>query len=249
MSSWLTQNRTIVITGGATGIGLALTRRFAKDGNKVIMVGRRQAVLDAVVAEFSDYKVESLCADVETESGRVALYEQIIAKYPEVSVLVNNAGIGRLIDFASGLEWKSVVSEYDINLHAPIHLSMLFAKRWVDTNTDSVIASVTSGLAYYPASYTPVYCSSKAALHSIVWSMRHQFKNKPIKVIEIIPPLVATDFNPPQVSTFGANLDEFAEDIYGKLKNGEEEVAFGTAEERRALYNAAFSTRFNELNK
>ncbi|KAJ3097276.1 hypothetical protein HK100_005397 [Physocladia obscura] len=249
--SWLNEGRTVIITGGASGIGLVITRRIAQDGSKVVIVGRRQQALDAAVAELSakGLKVEGFRGDVTTPSERVALFSELTTKYPEASVLINNAGVMKRVDLLGDEPWESVVTELDINLHAPIHLSTLFAKYWIEKNVSGVIASTTSGLSFVPLAISPVYCATKAALHSFIWSLRHQLKTKNIKVIEIIPPAVNTDLMGPGGITHGVNLDEFADDIYAKLKNGDEEVAYQFAETGRVGYRNAVLQTFEFLNK
>ncbi|KAJ3123072.1 hypothetical protein HK100_011731 [Physocladia obscura] len=248
--SWLTQERTVIITGGASGIGLAFTRRLTQDGNKVVIIGRRQDVIDTVVADLSSkgFKVHGLRGDVTTAAERVALFNQIKTQYPDASVLINNAGIQRTLDLTSGEAWENVTTEVDINLHAPIHLSMLFAKHWIENKIAGVIATITSGLSFIPLTPVPVYCATKAGLHSFTWSLRHQLKNKDIKVIEIIPPAVNTDLNAPGKHTFGVNVDVFADEVYGRLKQGEEEVGYGMAEQGRLSYRNGALQAFENMN-
>ncbi|KAJ3123076.1 hypothetical protein HK100_011735 [Physocladia obscura] len=248
--TWLTEGRTVIITGGASGIGLALTRRIAQDGSKVVIVGRRQQVLDAVAAELSakGLKVEAFRGDVTTPAERVALFSDLTTKYPEASVLINNAGVMKRVDLLGDEPWESVVTELDINLHAPIHLSTLFAKYWIAKKVAGVIASTTSGLAFVPLTITPVYCATKAGLHSFIWSLRRQLQSKNIKVIEIIPPAVDTDLMGPGGLSYGVNLEEFLNDIYAKLKNGDDEVGYQFSENLRVGYRNAVLETFESIN-
>src|SRR6185312_15994897 len=147
-------------------------------------------------------------------------------EFPNLNVLVNNAGIQRR-DFnftQTGPEpWPRTHEELAINLEAPIHLTELFVPHFKKQN-DPVIINVTSGLAFVPIVAMPLYCATKAALHSFTLSLRHQLApggiasrevaSGGIKVIEIIPPAVNTDLGGPGLHTFGVPLNEFADSVF-----------------------------------
>ncbi|KAJ3270667.1 hypothetical protein HDV01_007491 [Terramyces sp. JEL0728] len=244
MNNWT--GNTILITGGGTGIGLAFATRLLKDGNKVILVGRRKDVLEKAKQETPSF--EYIVGDVGTEQGRQDLYQTAIAKYPALNVVINNAGIQRPVSIQTpGSDWKTVQSEIDINLGAPIHLSILFSSHLLK-QPHAAIVNVTSGLSFVPYVNCPVYASTKAALHSFTWSLRTQYKNTNVKVIEIVPPAVDTDLQAAGLHKFGVNVDVFADSVYARLKNGEEEVGFGFAEESRLKFKDAFGATFEALN-
>ncbi|KAJ3257345.1 hypothetical protein HK103_004565 [Boothiomyces macroporosus] len=244
MNNWT--GHTILITGGGTGIGLAFAKRLLQDGNKVILVGRRKDVLEKVKQETPAF--EYIVGDVGSEQGRIDLYQAAITRFPTVNVIFNNAGIQRLVQIQNpGSDWKTVQSEIDINLSAPIHLSILFSDHLLKQPSAAII-NVTSGLSFIPYVNCPVYASTKAALHSFTWSLRSQYKNTNVKIIEVVPPAVDTDLQAPGLHKFGVNVDVFADSVYGRLKNGEDEVGYGMAEESRVLFKDAFSHKFNALN-
>ncbi|OQR94849.1 DltE [Achlya hypogyna] len=223
---------TVVVTGGGSGIGLALATRFLAQGNIVIIVGRRAEKLAEAKAAHPDF--ETVVGDVETAAQREALFAKLIAAYPAINVFVHNAGIQRSMDLTEGLtpNWDTIASEININYAGVIHLSLLLIPH-LKTKPFSTLVTVTSGLSFAPFASVPVYSSTKAAMHSFTWSLRHQLRETPIRVIEIIPPAVATDLQAPGLHKFGVNVDVFADSVFERLSAGETEIGFGTAEERR----------------
>ncbi len=217
---------TILITGGATGIGWTLTERFLEAGNEVVICGRREDRLLEAQKKYPQLHIR-VC-DVADERERVALFEWATAKFPELNVLVNNAGIQRRVNLAESEDWAATRSEIAINLEAPVHLSRLFIPH-LSRQKSAAILNVTSGLSFAPLANVPVYCATKAALHSFTMSLRHQLRETAIEVIEIIPPAVDTDLGGVGLHTFGVNAQEFADAVFEGLKGGEQEIAYGTA--------------------
>ena len=232
-----TQGNTILITGGSNGIGLALAERFLKRGNEVIICARRQDRLDAARARLPG--LHTRCCDVGDEARRLELFRWVTGQFPGLNVLVNNAGIQQRVDFAGGaVDWRQCKQELAINLEAPMHLSALFVPH-LKTQRDPLIINVTSGLAFMPPVWAPVYGAGKAALHSFTFSLRRQLAGGPVKVIEIIPPAVNTDLGGAGLHTFGEPLDAFADAIFGELETGAlEEIGYAyttrTADATRA---------------
>ncbi|WP_419878161.1 SDR family oxidoreductase [Brevibacillus centrosporus] len=223
---------TILITGGSTGIGLAFAERFLRYGNKVIVTGRRELVLQQAKEKFPNLITH--VSDLNDESGRVALFDWITSNYPEVNVLVNNAGIQQrfhLLKADARDNWRYFNSEITTNIEAPIHLSMLFAPYFA-TKEEAAIINVTSGLAFTPAAIAPIYSATKAALHSFTMSLRHQLSNTSVKVIEVAPPAVNTDLGGAGLHTQGETVDDFADGIFKGLEEGKEEIGYGTSVNR-----------------
>ena len=217
---------TILVTGGASGIGLAIARRFVTRGNEVIICGRREEKLAEVRSE--EPGLHTYACDVADSTAREDLVRWATTKFPELNILVNNAGIQRRIDITVDEDWAATESEIAINLGAPIHLSRLFYPH-LAAMPNAAIANVTSGLSFVPLANVPVYCATKAALHSFTLSLRWQLRETPVEVIEIIPPAVDTDLQAPGLHTFGVNVDEFADHIFDRLEAGDSEIAYGTA--------------------
>ncbi|HEY8562930.1 MAG TPA: SDR family oxidoreductase [Pyrinomonadaceae bacterium] len=217
---------TILITGGATGIGWTLTERFLEAGNDVVICGRREDRLLEAQKKYPQLHVR-VC-DVADETQRVELFEWAIDKFPSLNVLVNNAGVQRRVDLTENENWRETRSEIAINFEAPVHLSRLFVPHLL-RQTDAAIINVTSGLSFAPLANVPVYCATKAALHSFTLSLRHQLSRTPVEVIEIVPPAVDTDLGGVGLHTFGVDAQEFADAVFDGLKEGRQEIAYGTA--------------------
>jgi uncharacterized oxidoreductase len=188
-----TENNTILITGGATGIGLELAKEFIKLGNKVIICGRREEKLNEAKSLLPNL-ITKKC-DIGMMEQRRELFNFCVENYPEINILINNAGVQREIDFRLGEEnFLRGDSETIINLEAVFHLTSLFTPHLMK-QTESAIINVSSGLGIIPLVIVPVYSATKAALHSFSISLRKQLENTSVKVFEIIPPIVDTDLD------------------------------------------------------
>jgi uncharacterized oxidoreductase len=217
---------TVLVTGGASGIGYALAERFYSRGNNVIICGRREDVLKEAQERLPGSTIR-VC-DLASATERAGLFEWAIGHYPDLNVLVNNAGIQRRVDMTQDEDWEETRVEFAINLDAPIHLSRLFYSHLAAQESAAII-NVTSGLSFAPLANVPVYCATKAALHSFTLSLRHQLSGSSVEVIEVIPPAVDTDLGGPGLHTFGVNVNEFADAVFEGIKNGQNEIAYGTA--------------------
>jgi uncharacterized oxidoreductase len=222
---------TVLVTGGGTGIGLAIAQRFLAAGSKVVVCGRRADKL--AEAQAANPGLETIVADVATEAQRLALFEEAVRRFPDLNVLVNNAGIQRRVRLTEGVEaWAEHQQEIAINLEAPIHLTMLFTPHLAKQRTPAIV-NVTSGLSFAPMPGAAVYSATKAALHSFTLASRIQLAKVGVEVVEIIPPAVNTDLGGVGLHTFGVPLNEFADGVMARVDAGEQEVGYGTAEDRR----------------
>jgi len=234
--------RTVLITGGASGIGLALAERFLKAGSDVIICGRREEKLRE--AQAAHPKLVTRTCDVEDEAARVALIADLIHEFPRFDVLVNNAGIQQYFQLTEPERLETVRKELRINLEAPLHLAMLCLPHFLGVSRAAIL-NVTSGLAFVPMSRAPAYCATKAALHSFTLSLRYQLSGSKVEVIEIIPPAVDTDLGGPGLHTFGIPVDTLADVVFEGLGRGDQEIthsfshqtSHGTREERDALFH------------
>ncbi|MBO0959974.1 SDR family NAD(P)-dependent oxidoreductase [Neobacillus sp. MM2021_6] len=221
---------TILITGGASGIGFAFAERFIKAGSIVIVCGRREGKLKEAKEKFPEI-VTRVC-DVTIESDRLALFDWVTREYPKLNVLVNNAGIQQrynILKVQAREEWGYFNKEISANMEAPIHFAMLFTPFFANKE-NAAILNVTSGLAFTPMAIAPIYSATKAALHAFTVGLRLQLSETAIKVIEIAPPAVNTDLGGVGLHTFGAPLNEFADYIFKGLEEGKTEIGFGRAE-------------------
>jgi uncharacterized oxidoreductase len=233
---------TILITGGTSGIGLAFAEEFLKENNKVIICGRRKDRLDGIKAKHPSI-ITKVC-DVGNEKDRIDLVNWIVAEHPQTNVLMNNAGVQYGNTFLNPLDIAKVREEMEINFIAPFHLASLFAAHLSKQKNASII-NISSGLAFTPIAFMPGYCASKAALHSLTLSIRHQLKNSEIKVIEIAPPMVDTELGHDRrtdktQSHGGIPVSEFISEAMEGLKNDVLEIAVGHAKGLRSKREEMF---------
>jgi uncharacterized oxidoreductase len=180
---------TILITGGGSGIGLAFASEFHQRGNQVIIAGRRRDVLDAATAAHPGMK--SIVMDTADAAGLASGVAKLTADFPALNAVLNNAGIMRPEDLKKGstADAEAIVAT---NLLGPIRLTAALMPHFLK-QPSATILNVSSGLGFVPLALTPTYCATKAAIHSYTQSLRYQLKDTAIKVVEIIPPWVATE--------------------------------------------------------
>jgi uncharacterized oxidoreductase len=182
-------NNTILITGGATGIGLALASKFLERGNSVVVCGRSAETLQKAVSLLP--RLATIQCDITDVSSRAAMVRRLEAEHPSLNVLINNAGVQHRRRFGGEDALANLDEEVATNLTAPIHLIGALLPL-LHRQPRAAIVNVTSGLAFAPLADVPVYCATKAALHSFTLSLRHQLKATRIRVVEIAPPMVET---------------------------------------------------------
>lgn len=222
---------TVFITGGGTGIGLALAERLVGRDNRVIICGRRRERLVAAKERVPELAVR-VC-DVSKPASRRALAQWITSKFGDLNILVNNAGIQRAVDFRKGpRDLPDADEEVATNLVAPIHLSALLIPH-LRCRKQAAIVNISSGLAFTPLAAVPVYCATKAAVHSLSLSLRFQLRDTPVRVFEIAPPIVRTELSGnrrrAEDNEHGMSPVEVAQGLIDALERDEYEVALGPA--------------------
>lgn len=231
------KDNTVLITGGATGIGFSLAQEFVKAGNEVIICGRREDKLKE--AKDNLPQIHTKICDLSKENERKSLFEWTVSNFKNINILVNNAGIQRMIDFKKGTsELFSGEDEIEINLKAYVYLSAYFIPEFMKQK-ESAIINISSGLGFIPLTIVPIYSATKAAIHSFTMSLRHQLKNTSIKVFEIIPPTVDTELDKGArdrrgQQDRGISPDEVAKAAVSGLEKDEYEIAVGRADNLRA---------------
>ncbi|WP_446041647.1 SDR family NAD(P)-dependent oxidoreductase [Streptomyces sp. SID1121] len=235
--------RTVLITGGGSGIGLGLAERYLAAGHRVMITGRGSARLAAVADRHPG--ILTFTNDVATPEGREQLADHVRRTLPELDVLINNAGIQRRVGIASDRSpWAEAQNEIDILLAAPVHLGQLLVPHMLAHGRPAVLVNVTSGGAFFPQPFAPLYSAGKAALHSYTVNLRHALKATGIRVVELIPPAVATELAG-SGQAHGALPDDFCDSVFPMLDGTHPEVGYGptaTPEfvEQRAAERGAF---------
>lgn len=183
------RQRTILITGGTSGIGLELARQLLARGNTVIVTGRDPAKLETTRRALPG--VHAVPSDVSEPAAITALGEHVRAHFPTLDMLVNNAGIMRNLHFNRDGDLPDVTREIDVCLSGPVRMIQAFLPQ-LKAQEHALIVNVTSGLAFVPFPAAPVYSATKAALHSFTQSLRIQLDGTSVTVVELAPPGVET---------------------------------------------------------
>ncbi len=182
---------TILITGGTNGIGFELAKQLLAKGNKIIVTGRDQAKL--MKAKEKLPQIHTIRSDVSKTQEIQSLYAQVIKEFPELNILINNAGIMKTMNLQTSKDsLEMLTEEIEINLNGPVRMTKSFLEH-LKTKPEAAIMNVTSGLAFVPLPTSPVYCATKAGLHSFTQSLRVQLKNTNIKIFELAPPATETE--------------------------------------------------------
>src|SRR6266404_1671919 len=242
----LTDN-TIFITGGGTGIGRGLAEALHNPGNKVIISGRRKEHLDATTK--ANPGMDSVEMDISDPANIGAITKKLIADYPALNVLVNNAGIMLIDDAAARIDDQLLTSTITTNLLGPIRLTSALIE-YLKKQPKATVIYNTSALAFVPLALTAVYSSTKAALHSYVLSQRYKLKATSVSVLEIAPPWVQTDLLNSKEEPRAMPLAEFIEETINVLRTDAEEVLVERAKPLRSNAGpgeAAFVIQFNDL--
>ncbi|HEX7669681.1 MAG TPA: SDR family NAD(P)-dependent oxidoreductase [Polyangiaceae bacterium] len=242
----------VLITGGATGIGYAMAKAFLDAGSVVIVCGRRVDRLEEVRRRHPAIHVHA--CDVAKPADRLALVEWTSSSFGGFNVLVNNAGIQRDIDFSTGIaEFEAGENEIAINLEAPIVLSGL-AVPYLTGRENGAIINVSSGLGFVPAAKMPVYSATKAGMHAFSMALRHQLSRVGIKVFEVVPPMVDTELNPEgRAKRGGFRADLTAETfVLAVMKAIEEdtfEIGYGMTQGMLKASRAELESAFIQMNR
>jgi uncharacterized oxidoreductase len=223
--------RTILITGGSAGIGLAFALKFVELGNEVIVTGRRQAVLDNVKAKYP--KLHIIQSDVADPAQIATLAARVTAQFPKLDVLVNNAGIMIYKNLkAPAADPAGLMTEMNINVGGVIGMTSAFID--ILTANKGTVINVSSALAFVPLPSAPIYSATKAAIHSYTQSLRFQLEETGVEVIELMPPAVKTDLTGDLPEGDGITLmttDELVKQSFASFKAGALEIRPGQAKQ------------------
>jgi uncharacterized oxidoreductase len=234
-AAYADRRHAVLITGGSDGIGLGLARRYLARGDRVLVTGRRPDRLRYAAA--ANPGLETLVSDIGEVDARQALAAHVADVMPEVDTVINNAGIQRRIPLAADQRpWPAAQSEIEILLGGPVHLNRLLIPVLIRGGSNALIVNVTSGGAYAPQPFAPIYSAAKAALHSYTVNLRWALAETPIAVTELIPPAVATALAG-ESDRHGADPDAFCDTVFPLLDGRHDDVGFGltASDEFRAM--------------
>ncbi len=236
-------NNTVLVTGGTSGFGLQFATRLIAAGNTVIITGRDLSKLEA--AKKSLPTVHIFQSDVSDPAAVVQLHSRVTAQFPDLNILINNAGEMRKINLQdNNTSLEEITREIEINLMGPIRMVHQFLPH-LKTKKQAAILNVTSGLALVPFPLSPVYGASKAGLHSYSQSLRVQLKNTGIRVFELLAPAAKTALNDKFSSEQGFNTSllmdpgKLVDIALTAMKNNKFEIYPGVARMLRIMSRLA----------
>jgi uncharacterized oxidoreductase len=226
-------SNTIFITGGGSGIGQGLAEAFHKLGNQVIVSGRREQALKKICGANPGMRYYVL--DVTDPSSIRSVAGKVISDFPNLNCVVNNAGVQKYVDFSAGkqMDDSALLAEINTNVVGLIRVSAEFIPH-LRKQDHAMLMNVSSGLAFVPLVRFPVYCATKAAVHSFSVSLRQQLNESGVKVLELIPPYVDTELGGgsktrPSGGPIPMPLDQFISETMQELTGDSEEIAIGPA--------------------
>jgi short-subunit dehydrogenase involved in D-alanine esterification of teichoic acids len=232
------ENHVVFITGGASGIGLALARRLLERRNTVVVCGRDAAKL--AEAQRNNPGLRTIEADVTDRAQSKAAIDSVVKQFGRLTMLVNNAGImmsWNVLDQNDAQHLEAVDREVAINYLAPIKMTMLALPILLEQESAAVV-NIASGLAYAPIAKYPVYCGTKAALHSFSKSLRHQLARTKVKVFDVLPPTTSTDLNA-DMKAAKTSADAVAAKALSGMERDRYEIPIGQAKTLRIMERIA----------
>jgi len=230
------ERSTILVTGGTSGIGRGLAVALHRAGHQVITCGRRTDRLAELRDAYPDIVTRG--CDLADAGQRAELAAWVVADHPELNVLVNNAGLQLPFDATRPADPATVRDELEINLVAPLHLTTLLVGHLAG-RPGATVVNISSGLAFAPLAEVGLYSATKAALHSLTLTLRHQYRPLGVRVVEVAPPAVDSELgsarrNDPDRSHGGMPVDAFVAEAMAGLASDQDEVMVGGAARMRA---------------
>ncbi len=244
-------NKTVLITGGTSGIGLELAKQLLERGNTVLVTGRDPEKLEAAKAALPGVHVFQ--SDVSDPKAIAALHDNVVAQFPALDVLLNNAGIMRNLNLNQERDLLDVTREIETNLSGPVRMIQQFLPH-LKTRKDALIVNVSSGLAFVPLPVSPVYCATKAALHSFSQSLRAQLDGTSVTVIELAPPGTETplfrgEFAEETKGQKAMDVSVLAKEAIAGIEAGHLEIRPGLSNVLKTMSRVAPAFMFGQMAK
>lgn len=229
-------NKTILITGGGSGIGYATAKLLSEKGNKVIITGRNAAKIRKAGEELN---LTAIACDVTVEAEIDFLISRLQSEFSDLSILVNNAGVANLYQLGeNAAAFEKAKKEFETNYFGPVRLTEKLLPLLKSQN-EAAIVNITSNVSFHPLIVLPTYSDTKAALHSHTVALRLTLaKNTNIKVFEVMPSLINTEATKDMGGENGLPPSAVAEDVFNGLQNDSFEIFVGDTKQQHAAYFA-----------
>ncbi|PJJ83334.1 SDR family oxidoreductase [Mucilaginibacter auburnensis] len=240
-------NKTILITGGNSGIGYATAKVLTQKGNKVIITGRDRARLEKAGQELG---VTTIPFDVTNAEDVTALVAKIKAEHSDLSVLINNAGVGKAYKLGENANAYDIAKEeFETNYFGPIRLTEALLPL-LKQQSEAAIVNLASNVSIHPLVVLPTYSDSKAALHSHSIALRLTLATDTnIKVHEVFPSLISTEGTRALGLDNGLPADVAAGVIVSGIENNDNEIYVGDTAKQREAFLKDPETAISEFNK
>ena len=232
-----TTGNTVFISGGSAGIGLAMAKKLSAAGNKIIINGRSEARLQSALRELDN--AVAIQGDLSVKADRVRIAADLKTNYPEVNIIINNAGAAFMNDLSDIHNNPADKAEQEIitNYISVIDFNALLLPLLLQQE-EAAIVNITSIAAFRSNKYLPTYSASKAALHSYTQGLRDTFAgNERLNIYEVYPPLVNTEFSAEIGGANGIPPSEVADELFAALEKNQFEVPVGDTKKIHALVN------------
>lgn len=202
----------VLITGGSEGIGYGLAARFLQAGSQVLITGRNEQKLAKAAEELPG--LNTYVSDIGDPRQREDLTRHVQKTMKSLTIVINNAGIQRRIGLAQDkAPCPERQREIDILFAGPVHLNHLLIPLLLAHGQPGLLVNVTSGGAYIPQVFAPIYSACKAALHSYTMTLRQALAATPCRVVELIPPAIQTSLAGSGLN-HGDSLDAFCNQVF-----------------------------------
>jgi uncharacterized oxidoreductase len=236
---------TILVTGGGSGIGRGLAEAFHKLGNKVIVAGRRKANLADVVQ--TNPGIDSVELDVADPENIATVSKELIAKYPKLNVLLNNAGIMLLDDVSKPIDDSVLTSQFQTNFFGTVRMTSAFIEH-LKAQESATVLNVSSVLGFVPMAFAALYSATKAGIHAYSMGLRYMLNGTSVEVQEIVPPWVQTDLLNSSEEPRAMPLQPFIEQTIEALGTKHSEILVEIAKPYRANPGVDEAAFFHQMN-
>ena len=241
------EKKTALVTGGGSGIGLAISKALLANGVNVIICGRNKTKLEK--AKAANPKLEIEVCDISDTEQIKNLVKALSTKYNGIDMLINNAGVFEKVDYTKSIDSFEIQErEINIDLISPLRMIHHFLPM-IKSRKEGAIINVSSGLAYVPLTLAPAYSASKAGLHAWTRSFRYQMAGTSVKVFELMPPLVETDMVKDFEGQKMMKPDKLAQDFIKGLLSDTMEITPGQSSQLRMMSRLAPNFIFKAVNK
>jgi uncharacterized oxidoreductase len=237
---------TVLITGGSAGIGFAIAKLLTEKNNHVIIVGRNADRLEKAAAGLKN--ATPVVADISNAEDVEKLVAKLNVEFPALNIVINNAGAAQMSNLLTATDtFEKAGTEILTNYLSIIRLNEKLLPL-LKKQEEAAIVNVSSVVAFVPGSALAGYSASKAALHSYTQSLRHFLLETSVKVFELMPPLVDTEFSAEIGGHNGIKPGVVAEELIKGLEADTFEIRVGDTEKIFQLYRSSPEDAFKAMN-